>query len=116
MKNSLTDEYRALMEEVKNPSAVHEGILSEIARVRREERRKAASPHTRRVHAAFSPRRWRLVAVAACSLALAVALIPLSGQLWGCSTDKAARALRKAFPCVRTLRRRVRWFLPPRTA
>lgn len=100
------------MEEVKNPSAVHEGILSEIARVRREERRKAASPHTRRVHAAFSPRRWRLVAVAACSLALAVALIPLSGQLWGVLDRQGGKGSSQSFS-VRAYASATRTLVPP---
>ena len=51
MKPSPMDEYRALMEEIESPSTVHESILSEIERARREERRKGRAPHARRAGA-----------------------------------------------------------------
>ena len=91
------DEYRALMEEIESPSTVHESILSEIERARREERRKGRAPHARRAgapgDAAASARdgatgavvrrlRWRPVAAGACALAVVAALVPFGGQLF----------------------------------
>lgn len=92
------DEYRALMEEVESPDTVHEGILAEVERVRREERRKARAPHARRAaargNAATAPapasakrRRWMPVLAGACALVVVAALVPFGGQLAGLLGD-----------------------------
>ncbi len=91
MKNSPIDEYRALMENVKSPRSVHEGILAEVERTRRDERCKA-TPRVRRVGARMRQRRWVPVVAVACMLAIAVALVPLSGQLAGVLGGAGGRA------------------------
>lgn len=93
------DEYRALMGEIESPNSVHESILSEVERVRREERRKGRVPHARGAGAgggaapAPAPsslqrrRRWMPVVAGACALAIVAALVPFGSQLAGMLSD-----------------------------
>lgn len=91
------DEYRALMEEVESPSAVHESILAEVERVRREERRKGRAPHARRAGtsggaaATRSRRWWAPLAAGVCVLAVVAALVPFGGQFAGLLGDAGGR-------------------------
>lgn len=91
MSNSPMDEYRALMDQVGSPDEVHEGILSEIGRVRRAERCKGRAPRARRVGGVLR-RRWlplAATATAACAVALVAALVPFGGGSVGSLAPKA---------------------------
>lgn len=103
------------MEQVATPSSVHEGILAEVERVRREERRRG-TPHVRcaRTVSPRLQRRWTSVAasVCACALVAAVALTPLGETLFrpmgGGSTGSAATSF-----SVRAYASDTRTLVPP---